>query len=295
MSEPQPSSIALGLAGLRSYISVCCWITVLALAIQILVWSLAAFTNVRYSTVDRWENQEVVTKAPAKRLDPESQTAQALPASVLDAIEPGPIQVRTRWDQLFNDLSALSLAAGSLALVVVILLLVVGVNLMTASAMSGVEKAISALIWAIIIAVVALPASEVVNMPWKGSALRAYEVMVNDIETAQSLNKEDFGFFASSLLMPAMCLLGMFLINFRFLSAVAHCMPESHPFLDPSLEEETSGRRASSLHGSRAAGALQRLVDTGEDKELASSVAAQIASKPSEQAPSCEENLRRII
>ena len=127
------------------------------------------------------------------------------------------------------------MATGSLALVVLLLLLTMGVNLMTASAMAGVDRAISALIWAIIVGVIALPTADLLGLPWKGSALRTYAGMVQQIEDAQARG-ENFSFYASFLFMPALCLAGVAVIESRFRGAVRRNVADAaHPFLDHRL------------------------------------------------------------
>jgi hypothetical protein len=222
--------------------------------------------------------------------------SQALPAEIQEAIKPGPIKIRSGFDHLFSDATTLSVATGSLALLVLGLLLTMGVNLMTASAMAGVERAISSLIWAIIVAVIALPTADLLGLPWKGSALRAYPELVQQIEAAQARG-EGFPFYASFLFMPGLCLIGMVVIEWRFRHAVLRNVPDaSHPFLDPTLEREATNIKATSLHsGARNAGALERIVAVSRHREMNEAIASQASSKPTEQAPSNDENCRRLI
>src|SRR5688572_21027261 len=64
MPSAQAAFISIGLARLRRGVTACCVIAALALIVQLMVWAMATFMDVRYATVeDKPTSGSLVVKA----------------------------------------------------------------------------------------------------------------------------------------------------------------------------------------------------------------------------------------
>lgn len=255
--------ISLALGRLRLGITLCCWTIGLALMVQMVVWSLATFTDLRHAELhDSSEAPLVVTRdAPRRRLG-------GLRSANDDRDErrgevPNPNIVLSTTDRIFDRSVTFAAAAGKLACMAMLLLLVVGVILSSGSALPGVEKTVSALTWAIVMALLTLPLGEVMELPWREGAFSSYVYMTEQIDLARD-KTEGVGFtitfYARFLIYPAACVVMAVMVGMRFGAGTeAARLPEEQK-LDPELEKEAGGIQVSSLHGGRSAGALGRVV-----------------------------------
>ncbi len=259
--------ISLALGRLRLGITLCCWTIGLALMTQMVVWSLATFTDLRHAELhDTSEAPLVVTRdAPRRR-------SGGLRSANDDRDErrgevPDPNRVFSTTDQIFNHTVAFAAAAGKLACMAMLLLLVVGVILSSSSALPGVEKTVSALTWAVVMALLTLPLGEVMELPWREGAFSSYEYMTGQIDLARDKAEGvrfTITFDARFLIYPAACVVMAVLVGMRFGAGTeAARLPDEHR-LDPELEKEAGGIQVSSLHGGRSAGALGRVVEGSE-------------------------------
>ena len=144
-------------------------------------------------------------------------------------------------------------------------LVAVGLVLGTVCGAHRLDRGISALTWAIVLTMLALPLGGWLGLPWQDGALSTYRHMIQEVEVARFRNVgSGFGlqYYARFLLLPGLCLLGFMLLGFRFSGALEGVLPvKANEALDPALEQEASNIAASSLHsGGRSAGALGRTV-----------------------------------
>lgn len=272
-------------------VTVCCWIIGLSLGVQVAVWAVVSFTDVRFVTVQ--PDHTPLTVVSADR--PPAASGVPVPVEVVDEV-----RVKSKYDLLCRDLTSLSLAAGTLALIVLVLLASIMVIIVAAARAPGTNEAVSALIWSVIVGALTLPLGGLLDFPWQGSALRSYEIITEQVEIATATGTQ-FSFYAKFLLLPVVCIVGILMIGLRFGAAARKGLPDPRPYLDPELEKETAGVSPTSLHGSgRTAGAFKRVVaekDKDKLREIEEKVKEQTGEKPVTTAGgvSAGERLRRPI
>ncbi|MHC4108904.1 MAG: hypothetical protein ACYSTY_12550 [Planctomycetota bacterium] len=255
--------ISLALGRLRLGIALCCWAIGLALLAQMVVWSLATFTDLRYAELhDTSAAPRVVTSDAPRRPSGALRSANDDKDKRRGEV-PDPNRVFSTADQIFDHTVTFAAAGGKLACVAMLLLLVVGVILSATSALPGVEKTVSALTWAVVMALLTLPLGEVMDLPWREGAFSSYFYMTEQIELAHDKTEGvgfTIAFYVRFLVYPAACVLMAVMVGMRFGAGTeAARLPDEHK-LDPELEKEAGGIQVSSLHGGRSAGALSRVV-----------------------------------
>ena len=177
---------------------------------------------------------------------------------------PDPNRVLGTVDRIFDQTMTFAAAAGKLACMAMMLLLVVGVILSSGSALPGVEKTVSALTWGVVMALLTLPLGELMDLPWQEGAFSSYAYMTEQIDLASDKTEGvsfTITFYARFLVFPAACVVLAVLVGLRFGAGTeAARLPDEHR-LDPELEKEAGGIKVSSLHGGRSSGALSQVVE----------------------------------
>ena len=267
MSQSNTPPIRVAHGQLRFMVLACCWLVGLSLCAQILIWSLATFTEMRYAeatTSDRTplvvqaaDNQppSIITATEAGRRDAAKRAAPGMPER----------RALSHYDRLFSAGTSTARTLGMLAVLTLCPLVAVGLVLGTLCGAPRLDRGISALTWAIVLTLLALPLGGWLGMPWQDGALSTYRHMIQEVEIARYRNVgSGFGlqYYARFLLLPGLCLLGFVLLGFRFSGALEGVLPvKANEAIDPALEQEASNIAASSLHSAgRSAGALGRTV-----------------------------------
>ncbi len=267
-----PVQIAHG--QLRFMVLACCWLAGLSLCAQILVWSLATFTEMRYAGASSTQSAPLVVEADNK---PEPTIVTANIASRQRAAKAAgagtPVRrALSRYDRLFSAGTSAARTLGMLAVLTLCPLVAVGLVLGTVCGAPRLDRGISALTWAIVLTLLALPLGGWLGLPWQDGALSTYPHLIQAVESAtHSAVGESFDlpYYARFLLLPGLCLIGFVLLGFRFSGALEGVLPvKQTEALDPALEREASNITASSLHGAgRFSGALGRVVGSAEAKQ----------------------------
>ncbi len=271
MSKPEVPPVQIAHGQLRFMVLACCWLVGLSLCAQILIWSLATFTEMRYAeattsgsvplVVRAADNQppSIITATEASRRDAANTAAPSTPER----------RALSHYDRLFSAGTSAARTLGMLAVLTLCPLVAVGLVLGTVCGAPRLDRGISALTWAIVLTLLALPLGGWLGMPWQDGALSTYRHMIQEVEIARDSNiGAGFGlpYYARFLLLPGLCLLGFVLLGFRFSGALEGVLPvKANEALDPALEQEVSNIAASSLHSTgRSAGALGRTVDSAQ-------------------------------
>ena len=274
MSKPIVPPVQIAHGQLRFMVLACCWLIGLSLCAQVLVWSLATFTEMRYAgaglsgaaplvvQADNNKEPSILTPTQADRQRAAMETELAAPGR----------RSLSRFDRLFSAGTSAARTLGMLAVLTLCPLVAVGLVLGTVCGAPRLDRGISALTWALVLTMLVLPLGGWLGLPWQDGALSTYRHLIQDVENARrSASGTGFGlpYYARFLLLPGLCLLGFILLGFRFSGALEGLLPtKTNQGLDLALEQETANIRASSLHGGagRSAGALGRVVASSELK-----------------------------
>jgi hypothetical protein len=259
MGSLQAPYVSIALTRLRFGVSLCCWIVGLALLTQLFVWCIATFMDVRYQTVEAKVAPGALIVATTDSIRP------AAPVSASAAEEPkaanaDPNRVPTKHDYLMAQASRYAKGAGTTAMVMVLPLLLLGGLLAAGSATPGVERTVSAFMWAMVVAILLLPIGEWLGLPWHEGALVSYQTMTQQVDLQMPSGARTWGsptFYARFAFMPLACFVGITIVGLRFGYGVSAGIIREDVRLDPMLEREAANITPGSLHGGRAGAALR--------------------------------------
>lgn len=280
----QTRSVGYAILKLRSSITACCCAIGLCLIVQLIVWSLVSFTDLRTEIV------EPDIRAPLIVEHDEVKQRRA-PLTATSAISFGevaePITVLTAYDQFFHDFASLAQAVGTAACLVLIVLMLVGVILAAGEATSRIHLVVSAMIWTVLLVALTMPLGGILQLPWDGGALRPYGEMVAQVEIWRNGMTGTIVFWTRFFVLPLMCGMGCVLIMWRFGRGVEPLLPEEMHKLDPELDKEASNINVTSLHGGRSGAALSRMMS--RENAAASSAATNPADQKPDPLPRARE------
>ena len=285
MPPIQSPFVSTALARLRRGVAACCWVVAGALLVQVLVWCTATFTQARIAVIEAPAKPGViisahddVTPATFKPASPTALTA--------DAATPDPNRVMSQYDPMLAKASTLARATGSLAMVMLLPLLGLGVLLGVTTATSGVESTVSAFMWSLFISMLVLPLGASVGLPWSEGALTSYTMMTEQVDAIRDASPDALGgatFYARFAFLPIACVAGIAMVGLRFGSGVnAGIIPRESMRLDPVLEREAANVKPGSLHGGRPGNALRNMNGSNTPERKPSAPAPALATSAGE-------------
>ncbi len=267
MMDSTHMNIGLALGRLRRLVVLCSVLIGFSLIVQLLIWSLVTFTNLRFETLQIEDSTPLIVTSSTsnQRFSPE---ALDVGASAVEPLESKDIsRVFSSRDRIFAIITDLNAAIGILATVSLALFIVMSLLLTVNSAVPGIESTVSSFGWMVLVGMLLLPLGQVFPLPWVYGCFVPYDEMIKPLaamtETAATL--PGFPEYARFLLLPITCLIGVALVLNRYIVGVdAALLPRPDFRLDPKLEAECANVKPGSLHGGRAAGALSQMVQTSE-------------------------------
>jgi len=289
MASMQSPYVSHALSRLRRSVSICCWIVGMALLLQTMLWAVATFMDVRYVTLADNSQPELIISADQIRkqtsplTDASTLSAPAVEEHAEQAVDPN--RVPTRYDALMNKASTLAMSAGTIAMVLLMPLLALGVLLSTGSATPGVEKTVSAFSWSLVVGLLVLPFGQTLGMPWQEGALLSYSQMTQQVDLVIGESLDAWGtptFYCRFAVLPLACLVGITMIGMKFSTGVhAGIIQKEKMRLDPVLEKEAANIKAASLHAGRAGAAMKAAgVAAAAEPVVAAPVAAAAGNEP---------------
>lgn len=272
MFTPPSRSASTALGRLRRAVIVCCWVVGVALFTQLILWSLVSFTDLRFVAGEEAEAEPaaapLIVHADPQRAhrpragrehDDEATPAPAATSQPVEAASP----VYSSANGVMSQIMMFTGAAGRGAMLALLAVMAIAVALAISSGTHGVEGAVSAYIWAVVVALLVLPLGDALGLPWKHGALTTYDHMtewvdhvrrpaesVQPVAAATAPPSGSLVFYLRLGLAPVACIVGISLVGLRFCAGIEAGLVrrESHR-LDPTLEREASNITPTSLHG----------------------------------------------
>jgi hypothetical protein len=263
--------ISHALSRLRTGVCLCCWVVVLSLITQLLIWGVASFMDVRFSVLqEHVEPAKVISAAAAEREQPlgspDAHPLESPAEAKSDAgiPSPNPNIMATKYDRIMTLASDLAMSAGTIAMILALPMLMVGVLLASGSATPGVDKVVSAFMWSLVVTMLVLPIGQHIGLPWTHGGLVSYHSMTQAVDEQMADGRWGSAtFYGRFCVLPLTCLIGVAMIALRFSGGVqAGIIPKEDMRLDPTLEREAANMKATSLIGGRAGAALRNLTPT---------------------------------
>ncbi len=288
-ATPKPH-ISAALQHLRFGIAVSAMVLALCLVGQVLVWSFVHFTEVRVTQLEN-ENQQpsfdVVRRAQPSTntvgtisgvskgaavgasgnreqpVRPATETPVPAQASPEQGVDPN--LVESASDRKLRHAAAIVQTAGVISAVILLVLMFQGVVIAGGGAVPGVEMAVTATSWALLIALVSIPLGNFLPAtPFQG-VFSSYDTIVSSSE-AYRLNRDGapgvFGLYGMHVVLPILLLIGLVASVLRFRAGIergviATSVSEAHERLEREIR---SRKNLGEMASSRAMGALNATV-----------------------------------
>lgn len=262
MSRPYNRSLSIALRRLRFAVFIACTLLIGSLGAQVVVWSLAAFTNIRYAGADDEETDAPVVVKGRDTEKPKSRRGREEPEEAPQAVG--------AFDTILGKAVDWSRNLGLIAGVVLLPLIGLGIILAVPAGAIRIELAVTSLVWSIVLVALALPLGGWFGLAWNQGTLTDYQGLTAAVDAARALEGFPLKFYLRYLLLPAGSAVAFILVNFKFGGALEGVLLRAGmEDVDPELEREASNVNPSSLHGTgRTAGALKRVLKEARPKKL---------------------------
>ncbi len=304
--------VSPALCRLRTSVVAVALVLGLCLVLHMFVYAFVHFTDLRWTTLGadnaRANTQVILAHSDESALkNPEFAARLAeggAPPDGKAVVTADVNQVLSRNDYWFESITGLANTAGGIAALALVIFMFQGVSIAAGAAVPGVERAVSASSWAVILALLALPISDVFPSFPFGGAFAPYEQIT---QTSEMIIASDAGaisgfqFFAERVLMPLALLAGAVVMVLRFNTgiekgAIATSMSE----LDEQLEKEMASIKLVSTGSTRAGGALNHAIGEPPADRLSPSLlrganAGPGSSKPKKNGASNAPDAERRI
>lgn len=308
---PKPH-VSAALQHLRLGVSAAGLAVALAMVLQMFIFGFVHYTDVRWTTLEdagrTRELRVVQSNADSARsltgrgsAAAENPAPQAEPAPAPAAADAN--RVLNRNDRVLATTSGLARSLGTVAAVMMMILMLQGVVVAGGASVPGVERAVTAATWSIVIAFVCLPVSSMLpGVPFRG-ALPSYEwitVSSEAIHAKSAAAPSGATFFGSALLAPMVVLAAAALVVLRFHAGVEQgVIATSVSELDEKLRREMSSIKVGATGAPRSVGALNRAMGESPPALISAPPPPLARIDPEEDRPigrpTAGESLRRPI
>lgn len=258
-----------------------------AAIVQLLVVGFVHFTDVRWAEakpvqIDRELGivSPFTTGADQRKADSAKGTGEGLATLSSRADEAPPVlprlrpkaepveanRVLTSWDQTLGDFSNLAVAVGIIAALTLGVLTLLGVAVAGGAAVPGVERAVSASVWATVLALLCVPWRDVLpTMPFAG-VFSGYEALTSAAAAVEAGRLAEATMLAQHVATPLLASIIALLVAVRFRAGVAEgvivtSMSEAEQRLELELAEIRRMGVGTNLD-SRGSASLRRTVLT---------------------------------
>ena len=262
MTQSYNRSLSLALRRLRFAVVVAGWLVAFALGAQVVVWSLTAFTDLRYGEPEPPQDAPLIiqSKEPGDGrifVSATKRRRNARAEEPAEEVEP----TKGVFDGVFATVVTASRAIGLLAAIVICPLVGLGIMIAVPAGAPRIERAVTAFLFSIVLVILVLPLGGWFGFGWHEGTIWGYERLTAKVEAAQDAGFS-LKFFMQFLLLPAASAVGFAMVGLRFSAAMQGVLLKvGMEGVDPALDREATSVEASSLHGTgRSAGALKNVM-----------------------------------
>lgn len=264
---PRPH-VSRAILHLRKSVAVVSLVLALCLVGQVLGWAISHFTDVRFVDLTAEAAIEAAPTDPVVVISEAPKTGESLVG--LDAAEEGVgvNRVGSRGAEMLRGFLGLTQTVGIVMSVALMVLMLQGVSVAAGASVPGVEMAVTATTWAIIVTVLCLPLSTLLPEAKYPGVFVSYQTIADACDAYRDGVPGApgfFGFWGRFAVMPLLLVIGLTALVLRFRAGVnAGVIITNVSELDERLEREIRARRVGELNSPRAVGALnQALGDMG--------------------------------
>lgn len=248
---------------LAGAVVVCCAIA------QMLVFAMVHYTDVRWTEIKPVEQERptvVDARVPGRSAKPQSERSEgeqtgAAPSDVN--------RVLSTTDVVLRRVSNLAVTAGVIGVIGLAVMTAMGVVVAGGGAVQGVEKAVAACFWAVVLALVCLPWTDLMPSVAISGVFSPYGVIVESSEGVglAGAGSSEVSLLGRFVLLPMVAAVGAALVVLGFRAGVERgIIITSMSEFDEKIEKEISTIRSRGVTGksSRALGAFNQALSDHE-------------------------------
>lgn len=309
--SPRPH-VSAALSHLRLGVTASAVVVGAALALNILVWAFAHFTDVRETVIESGTSEsqplEVVQGDPdAVTLAQRRAAMQAERAQRAEAEGQRPADVNrvvSRFEPVLSRLSGLARVFGMIAGLVMAVLMLEAVVIAGGASVPGVERAVTAASWALVIGLLCAPLDRIAPSLGFPGALAPYETIVSATDAVRAGRADAPGavmIYGLFFLLPLATIVATALVVIRFHSGVERgAIVTSVSELDDQVAREMSSIKVGATNAPRTVGALNRAIGDRSAAQPAPAMAGAASEDGGGEGPALREpspgaGLRRPI
>jgi len=260
--------VSAALVSLQRGVSVCAMVVLLCAVAQLMIFGCVHFTQVRWERAETPANRQqlhVVTGGKAVMARAEAPTSVMLaPEARTAAAEPERPRQLSQWDRVLRYLNGMIISAGVISSLLLAMFTTLGVVIAAGPSVPGVQRAVSAATWAMLVAVASIPWRDILTtMPWPG-VFADYQTMTDLCDAVDAGRDSGMKLFATYLGMPLMAVVLSCVVILRFRAGVADgVIVQSVNDLEQRLEQEMESirrRGAAAQNTARAVAALNHAI-----------------------------------
>lgn len=250
--------ISAAVQELRAWVIACAVVVVLSATAQLVVFGFARYTDVRFLTLEG--------APPARPVVVQNQPATTAANAPVEANHaPDPNRVLSVADRNMALVSNTASAGGLIAALALAFLTMLGVAVAGGGAIPGVERAVKAAVWAIVVALLCLPWSAFAGQTGSRDLLpgvfAGYSSLLFGVERAEA---GAAGVLIEHVILPAVVVVMSFCVAYWFHTGVERgIIITSVSQLDRQVEREAAAiakAGVSSLHAPRTMGVLDQAI-----------------------------------
>ncbi len=262
--------VSPALRHLRFNVMICSLTLAVALLLHMLLFAFVHFTDMRSTQLNPEQAKQHSTEVV---LTPEGDAASNL--EVTEASAANVNRVRSQRDLQFGAISGLDQTVGVIASFVLAVLILNSIVVGAGAGVPGIEKAVSAGTWSLVLLFMTLPLQSVLPAISFMGVFAGYEWLTSTsdaIRAGAPGAPSSFMLYLNGLLLPLLGLVVVVMISYRFSNAVEQgVIVTAVSELDEKLEKEISKIRVAAQSTPRSVGALNRAIGD-ESLEVAPSL-----------------------
>lgn len=291
MYTPKPH-VSAALRHLWFSVVLCAITLASCIALQTFITACVHFSDARWTTVDAPEP----TGQPLTVVQQQGEPTSTLRPGLGEKAQAATVnRVLSKSDRWFSLASGLAQTFGVISALALALVMIQGVLVAAGGAVPGVERAVSATTWTIVIALVCLPLSSILPaMPFRG-VFASYAQMTELSESLRQGSPESSAalFHCQHFVFPFIVLFALALAVYRFRVGVEQgVIVTSVSELDEKLAKEMASIKVAATTAPRSVGALHRAIGEEADEVIAPGLTRAV--REANRADARQAPMRRI-
>lgn len=264
MNKPKPH-VCAALAHLRPGVTASAILVGCCAVLQLLVFGFVHFTELRFARDGAPSAVMPLSVVPTVPVEARRapQAPPDRPETIAAPLRPAETRERSVFDMVLRRVSDLAVTLGTATTVVLSVLVLMGVVIGAGSQVPGIERAVSAAMWSMVLALACMPWRDIFSsVPFPGVFTSYAAMTAASAEVAAGRGSFGVMLGTYALIPLAMFVVAMMVLTRFRLAVAAGIIVKSVSELDAAIDREIADirRKGLSVTGPRAVGALNEAI-----------------------------------